>query len=125
MLHGLVEPAFGEPAAGGGGGEDDSVTSTTGSLSAAGDQVLVDEAVDRPVGERPAERPDPADLAIGCEQCSQCPAVFDVLRDQSEADTFGERQITGRPCCRPSCAYGDHLHHWARLLSSSPLELRI
>ena len=90
---GFVEPPFGEPAPGRGGGEDDSVATAAGGLAAAGDQAFVDEAVDRPVGERPAERPDPTDLTVGCEQRSERPPVGDLLGDQAETDALGE--VTG------------------------------
>ncbi len=90
MLDGFVEPAFGEPAPGGGGGEDDSVTTTAGGLAAAGDQAFVDESVDRPVGERPAERPDPTDFTVGCEQRSERPAMGNLLGDQAETNALGK-----------------------------------
>jgi hypothetical protein len=90
MLHGFVEPAFGESSAGRGGGEDDAVATSAGGLSAAGDQSFVDETVDRPVRERPVERPDSSYLAVGPEHVAEGPSVGDVLCDQGEADALGE-----------------------------------
>ena len=47
------------------GGEQDPVAAPPGGLAGARDQTLVDEAVDGPIGQRSAQRPDPAELAVG------------------------------------------------------------
>ena len=89
---GVSSQLLDEPPAGRGGGEDDPVAAPAGGLAGPGDQPLVDQAVDGPVGERPAQRPDPAELAVGGEHRAQRPAVGHLLGDQGQADPLGERQ---------------------------------
>ena len=67
VLHRGVQPPLGDPPAAGVAASTHPVAALAGGVAAPGDEALGDQAVDGPVGERAAERPDPADLAVGGE----------------------------------------------------------
>ena len=50
-------------------------------------------AVERAVGERAGERPDPADFAVGRERLHDRPAVARLARDEREAHGLGEAEL--------------------------------
>ena len=80
VVHRFVEPPFGDAPA-----LRAMAASTTRSRprprgGRSGPRGPSRRAVDGPVGQRSAERPDPADLAVGAEQRAERPAVRDALR---------------------------------------------
>ena len=93
VLDGLVEPALGGAPAGRRGTDDDPVATAAGGVPAPGDQAPVDQAVDGAVRERAAQRPDPPQLAVGCEDGPDRPPVGEPLDDEHQADGIGEGQL--------------------------------
>ena len=55
------------------------------------------ERVERAVGERTRQRPDAADLAVGCERLHDRPPVPRLARDEREAHGFGEAELGAAP----------------------------
>src|SRR5262249_51097433 len=73
------------------------------------DQLLLLEALERGVDERPAERPDRADLASLRELHRQRPPVNRLLRDQGEHGELARREVgTGHGTNLKTQPYGVH-----------------
>ena len=86
----LIEPALRHSAAGGGRRQHHTLAAPAGGVPAARHQALVHQAVDGPVRERSAERPDPPELAIRGEHRAEGPAVRPAVDDEGEADVLRE-----------------------------------
>lgn len=97
--NGLVEPRGGRAPTPGGRCKHASLAALAGLDTGACDQLSVDQRLDRAVGERPTERPDPAEVAAGSEQRTDRPPVRDAFDDESETGLFSERRRSIAPAC--------------------------
>ncbi len=85
VLDGSVEPVAPSPTPGRGRCEDGAPAGF-----GPGRQTFGDEPIDRSIREWTAQRPDPAELAIACEQFDDRPAVGGLFADDREAGVIGE-----------------------------------
>ena len=96
MAHSGIQPFPGRLAARWRGCQQHPVATVAGGVAAPGDQAFGDEPVDSPVGQGPAQTPDPTELTVGSEVAAKRPPVRYPLNYEGQADLFRQGQCRRR-----------------------------
>jgi hypothetical protein len=99
VLDGRGEPPLDLAAPTRGRGEDRATRPVARFRPCRADETPRFEVVDRPVRERPRQRPDPADLAVGREHAHDRPTVTRLLGEQREDRVLTEGDGGATPFC--------------------------